>query len=80
VPMVSARGSSNLLRGKDLNLRPSGYEETERTLLGLVSLWIRTLAQGGASSTLLGLRRVVIVWPQKWPQRESRAAHTRPGR
>src|SRR5262249_38756119 len=33
-----SRGLSGL-RGEDLNLRPSGYEEAASSLFGLVSLW-----------------------------------------
>jgi len=43
-------------------------EEAEKTLLGLVSLWIHTLTRDGVPSTLLTLACVVVRWPKKWPK------------
>ncbi len=52
VPLYQAGTPCFQLRGKDLNLRPSGYEEAGSSLCGLVSLGSATLARGGTRSTL----------------------------
>jgi hypothetical protein len=56
------------LRGEDLNLRPSGYEEAATSLLGLLCLQNATIAHARSSATLAALPKLVTPWPRKWPR------------